>query len=53
MNHVTQTDNILIRLSAEEAQQALAIGIDEDAQEALSFLRVTLANLIKEKLHSS
>jgi hypothetical protein len=53
MSHTTQTDIILIRLNAEEAQRALAIGIDDDAQEALSFLKETLANLIKEKLHSS
>ncbi len=53
MTHSTQTDNLIIRLSAEEAQQALAIGMDEDAQEALSFLKETLGTLIREKFQSS
>ena len=39
MNQATHTDNVVIRLSAEEAQKALAIGMDEDAEEALSFLK--------------
>jgi len=53
MNQATHTDNVVIRLSAEEAQKALAIGMDEDAEEALSFLKEKLADLLKEKLHSS
>jgi hypothetical protein len=53
MTPATQTDNVLIRLSAEEVQKALAIGIDEDAEEALSFLKKKLADLLKEELHSS
>lgn len=44
---------VLIKLSAIEIQQALAIDLDEDAEQALSWLHEKIIEKIIEKLHNS
>jgi hypothetical protein len=53
MNATMTTGKILVELTVAEAQQVLAIALDDDAREALEFLKDNLAMVVDKSLHYS
>jgi hypothetical protein len=53
MNDTTNNNHVLIKLTIAEAQQVLAIGMDEDAEEALAFLTNKLTKVVNQSFHAS
>jgi hypothetical protein len=53
MNDITNNNQVLIRLTIAEAQQVLAIGMDEDAEEALVFVTEKLTKVVNRVFQPS
>jgi hypothetical protein len=53
MNATMNTGKILVELTVAEAQQVLAIALDDDAREALEFLKDNLAMVVDKSLQYS
>lgn len=53
MNERSFSESVIIKLTNQEAQQMVIICMDEDAEEALNFLRNKLTKYVEKSILSS